>query len=87
MAIVKKIMGPPGTGKTYRLVNHYLKKELNEYNTSPQKIIYITFSKAAAEEAEERISELFPDKKLKHISTMHKMGKDECGIDTNIYLL
>ena len=67
MAIVKKIMGPPGTGKTYRLVNHYLKKELNEYNTSPQKIIYITFSKAAAEEAEERISELFPDKKLKHI--------------------
>ena len=87
MAIVKKIMGPPGTGKTYRLVNHYLKKELNEYNTNPQKIIYITFSKAAAEEAEERISELFPDKKLKHISTMHKMGKDECGIDTNIYLL
>jgi DNA helicase-2/ATP-dependent DNA helicase PcrA len=87
MAIVKKIMGPPGTGKTYRLVNHYLKKELNEYNTNPQKIVYITFSKAAAEEAEERISELFPDKKLKHISTMHKMGKDECGIDTNIYLL
>ena len=31
MAIVKKIMGPPGTGKTYRLVNHYLKKELEEY--------------------------------------------------------
>ena len=28
MAVVK-IMGPPGTGKTYRLVNHYLKKELN----------------------------------------------------------
>mgnify|MGYP001490515022 CR=1 FL=1 len=42
MAIVKKIMGPPGTGKTYRLVNHYLKKELNEYNTNPQKIVYIT---------------------------------------------
>ena len=29
MAVVKKIMGPPGTGKTYRLVNHYLKKELS----------------------------------------------------------
>ena len=29
MAVVK-IMGPPGTGKTYRLVNHYLKKELND---------------------------------------------------------
>ena len=45
MAIIKKIMGPPGTGKTYRLINHYLKKELNEYNTDPQKIVYITFSK------------------------------------------
>ena len=42
MAIIKKIMGPPGTGKTYRLINHYLKKELNEYNTDPQKIVYIT---------------------------------------------
>ena len=57
MAIIKKIMGPPGTGKTYRLINYYLKKELNEYNTNPEKIVYITFSKAAAEEAEERITE------------------------------
>ena len=65
MAIIKKIMGPPGTGKTYRLINHYLKKELNEYNTAPEKIVYITFSKAAAEEAEERIVELFPEKKIK----------------------
>jgi len=29
MAVVK-IMGPPGTGKTYRLVNHYLKKEIEQ---------------------------------------------------------
>jgi len=87
MAIVKKIMGPPGTGKTYRLVNHYLQKELNEYNTDPEKIAYITFSKSAAEEAEERISELFPSAKLKYISTMHAMGTAECGIDTNTQLL
>ena len=87
MAIIKKIMGPPGTGKTHRLINYYLKKELSEYNTNPEKIVYITFSKAAAEEAEERITELFPDKKLKYISTMHAMGKSECGIDTNIRLL
>ena len=87
MAIVKKIMGPPGTGKTYRLVNHYLKKELNEYNTLPEKIAYITFSRAAAEEASERIEKLFPDSKLKYISTMHAMGTAECGIDTNTQLL
>ena len=87
MAIVKKIMGPPGTGKTYRLVNHYLKKELEEYKTNPEKIAYITFSRAAAGEAEERITELFPGVKLKYISTMHAMGMRESNIDANTQLL
>ena len=27
------IPGPPGTGKTYRLVNTYLKEEVEKYNT------------------------------------------------------
>jgi len=87
MAIVKKIMGPPGTGKTYRLVNHYLKKELEKYKTNPEKIAYITFSRAAAGEAEERITELFPEVKLKYISTMHAMGMRESNIDANTQLL
>ena len=87
MAIIKKIMGPPGTGKTYRLVNYYLKKELNEYNTDPEKIIYITFSNTAAEEAAERIMDLFPESKLKYISTMHAMGTRESNIDANTQLL
>jgi superfamily I DNA/RNA helicase len=87
MAIVKKIMGPPGTGKTYRLVNHYLKKELSDYTTDPEKIVYITFSRAAAEEASERIAELFPNSKLKYISTMHAMGMRESNIDANTQLL
>ena len=87
MAIVKKIMGPPGTGKTYRLVNHYLKKELEEYKTNPEKIAYITFSRAAAEEAGERIEVLFPDVKLKYISTMHAMGMRQSNIDANTQLL
>ena len=87
MAIVKKIMGPPGTGKTYRLVNHYLKKELEEHKTNPENIAYITFSRAAAEEAEERITELFPNSKLKYISTMHAMGMRQSNIDANTQLL
>ena len=28
------IPGPPGTGKTYHLTNHYLRKELEEYKNS-----------------------------------------------------
>jgi broad-specificity NMP kinase len=27
------IPGPPGTGKTHHLINHYLKKEVEEYKT------------------------------------------------------
>ena len=43
------------------IINHYLKKELSDYTTDPEKIVYITFSRAAAEEASERIAELFPN--------------------------
>ena len=55
MAVVKKIMGPPGTGKTYRLVNHYLSNEINGLHTDPKKIVYVTFSNAAADVANEKI--------------------------------
>ena len=55
MAVRTIIPGPPGTGKTYRLVNHYLAKEINDLHTDPKKIVYVTFSNAAANEAYERI--------------------------------
>jgi superfamily I DNA/RNA helicase len=51
------IPGPPGTGKTYRLINHHLANEL--ITTDPSKIIYISFSNAAANEARKRIEELY----------------------------
>jgi superfamily I DNA/RNA helicase len=69
------IPGPPGTGKTYRLLNHYIK------------ICYITFSKAAAEEATERFEELFPKEKLGYIGTMHALGVRELNIDVSAKLL
>ena len=47
------IPGPPGTGKTHRLM-HYLEQELKK--TDPDKIAYIAFSNAAADEAKERIT-------------------------------
>jgi len=77
------IHGPPGTGKTFRLVNHYLEHEINILKTNPQKIIYITFSNAAATEAR--------DDKINHnllyISTMHSLGTRECKMDTKKNLL
>ena len=86
MAIRTIIPGPPGTGKTYRLLNHYMKKEIKD-GTDPQQIIYITFSKAAALEAQERIEELFPEADIKYVSTMHAMGLKESKINTQEYLL
>ena len=87
MAVRTIIPGPPGTGKTYRLVNHYLSNEINSLQTNAQRIIYITFSKAAAKEARERIETLFPNQDFLYISTMHSLGTRECGINTSERLL
>jgi len=85
------IPGPPGTGKTYHLTNHYLRKEIEEYKTPTNRIAYITFSNAATAEAKKRIDTLFPNYDLKkhfpYISTMHSMGTRQLGIDTNSKLL
>ena len=73
------IPGPPGTGKTHRLM-HYLEKELKQ--TPADKIAYLAFSNAAVDVARERIKN--DDVNIK---TMHKMGKDECKLNTKTSLL
>jgi superfamily I DNA/RNA helicase len=73
------IPGPPGTGKTHRLM-HYLDEELKK--TDPEKIAYIAFSNAAVKVARERI----PNDNV-YVSTMHSMGSQECGINTKTQLL
>ena len=85
------IPGPPGTGKTYHLTNHYLRKEIEEYKTPSNKIAYITFSNAAADEAKKRIGNMFPRfdvrKDFPYVSTMHTLGTRQLNIDTNTQLL
>jgi len=82
MGIRTIIPGPPGTGKTFRLVNHYLEKEINEYKTDPQKIIFITYSNAGVDEAAKRIKH-----NLLYIKTMHSLGTRELKINTSKLLL
>ena len=82
MGIRTIIPGPPGTGKTHRLINHYLEKEINELKTDPKKIVYLTFGKAGIDEAEARIQH-----SLLYVSTLHALGTRECKIDTNKQLL
>jgi len=81
MAVIrKKIMGPPGTGKTHRLVHHYLNKELNELHTDPKRIAYVTFSTAASLDGSKKIQDVFPGVELLYISTLHAVGKRELEI-------
>jgi len=82
MAVRTIIPGPPGTGKTWTLVNKYLVNEISSLHTDPKKIVYVTFSNAAATEANKRI-----ENPLLYISTLHYLGTKECGIDTNTQLL
>ena len=69
-----KIIGPPGTGKTYTLVNKYLRKEIEEYKTPQEKILYVGFSNATVDEAKKRINQVFPGNKI-IIKTLHSFGK------------
>ena len=81
MAVIrKKIMGPPGTGKTHRLVHHYLNEEINNLHTDPQKIAYVTFTKAAALDGSKKVQDVFPGVELLYISTLHAMGTRELDI-------
>lgn len=68
-----KIAGPPGTGKTYTLVEKYLRSEI-ERGTPQSKILYIGFSNATVDEARKRINQTFPGNEI-IISTLHSFGK------------
>jgi len=81
------IPGPPGTGKTHTLVHKHLRNELYNLKTDPKKIAYISFSNAAAGEAKQRITNLFPEFEFDWICTMHSMGKRQLNIDTTTQLL
>ena len=75
------IPGPPGTGKPHRLME-LLDNELNLVKTIPEKIAYIAFSNAAANEAKKRITN---DKII--VSTMHALGSRELQLNTSSHLL
>ncbi|MEL1225750.1 MAG: UvrD-helicase domain-containing protein [Candidatus Neomarinimicrobiota bacterium] len=74
-----KIAGPPGTGKTYRLVNHYLRKELEEYKTPHKEILYVGFSNATVDEARARINKVFPGNEIL-VRTLHSFGKRHANL-------
>lgn len=74
------ILGPPGTGKTTRLLN-IMEREL-ERGVEPHRIAFVSFTRRAAQEAASRAKEKFgfEDKDLPHFRTLHSLAFRELGI-------
>jgi superfamily I DNA/RNA helicase len=72
---VVKIYGPPGTGKTahlIQLVQYAIKNGIN-----PEHIAFLSFTNAAADEAQSRVSEVFPELgsiSFPFFSTIHSLS-------------
>ena len=78
---VRKILGPPGTGKTTKLLKYV--KTFLKLGTPIDKIGYFAFTKKAAEEAIDRTLDLYPDynrKDLKYFRTLHSLAFTELGM-------
>lgn len=76
----RAILGPPGTGKTYTLIER-VKKALRD-GVEPERIGFFSFSKKAATEALERATrELGVDaKRFKYFRTLHSMAFLNLGL-------
>ena len=79
---VSAYLGPPGTGKTYTLIN-IVKDELQK-GVPPERIGFVSFSKKATEEARTRASrELMLDyKKMVNFRTLHSLAFRQLGLTT-----
>ena len=79
--MIRKILGPPGTGKTTKLIKYV--KTFVKLGTPIDKIGYFAFTKKAAEEAVDRMLDAYPKlqkKNLKHFRTLHSLAFTQLGM-------
>ena len=79
--MIRKILGPPGTGKTTRLIKYV--KTFVKLGTPIDKIGYFAFTTKAANEAIDRMLDTYPKlqrKNLKHFRTLHSLAFNQLGI-------
>jgi DNA helicase-2/ATP-dependent DNA helicase PcrA len=74
MGRITKIFGPPGTGKTTRLLTIVEKAMID--GVPPEKIAYMAFTRKAADEAAKRAIERFGfgEDRFPHFRTLHSMA-------------
>jgi DNA helicase-2/ATP-dependent DNA helicase PcrA len=79
--MMRKILGPPGTGKTTRLLKYV--KTFLKLGTPLDRIGYFAFTKKAANEAKNRMLDSYPAltyKKLKRFQTLHSLAFERLGM-------
>jgi len=79
--ISRKIFGPPGTGKTTKLINYV--KTFYKLGTPLDKIGYFAFTTKAANEAVDRMLESYKHlqrKDLKYFRTLHSLAFNRLGM-------
>ena len=76
------IFGPPGTGKTTKLLG--IVDEALSNGVNPSRIGFVSFSKKAATEAKDRAVEKFgiDPKHLTHFRTLHSLAFQYLGLST-----
>jgi superfamily I DNA/RNA helicase len=74
------VVGPPGTGKTFTLMQRI--EELLAAGLGPDDICYCSFTKAAILEAKRRVEELFgfPDDQVPYFGTLHSLAFRRLGL-------
>jgi DNA helicase-2/ATP-dependent DNA helicase PcrA len=79
--MIRKILGPPGTGKTTKLLKYV--QTFLKLGTPIERIGYFAFTKKAATEAKERMLKLFPQygyRDLRHFQTLHSLAFTSLGM-------
>ena len=79
--MIRKILGPPGTGKTTKLIKYV--KTFVKLGTPIDKIGYFAFTTKAANEAIDRMLDAYPRlqrKDLKYFRTLHSLAFNQLGI-------
>src|SRR6516164_7030162 len=70
------IVGAPGTGKTFQLVER-IKRE------KPDNFALLTFTRQAAAEARARLTDFFSPQQLRYVRTIHSLAFELLGLTTD----